>query len=45
MKLLFDTHTFIWWDSQPHKLSAKSLALLSNSYNIKFLNIVSIWEM
>jgi PIN domain nuclease of toxin-antitoxin system len=45
MKLLFDTHTFIWWDSQPHKLSAKSLALLSNSSNIKFLSIVSIWEM
>jgi PIN domain nuclease of toxin-antitoxin system len=45
IKLLFDTHTFIWWDSQPHKLSAKSLALLSNSSNIKFLSIVSIWEM
>ncbi|WP_016949181.1 type II toxin-antitoxin system VapC family toxin [Anabaena sp. PCC 7108] len=45
MKLLFDTHTFIWWDSQPHKLSAQSLALLSNSSNIKFLSIVSIWEM
>jgi len=21
MKLLLDTHTFIWWDSEPAKLS------------------------
>jgi PIN domain nuclease of toxin-antitoxin system len=27
MKLLLDTHTFIWWDSQPTKLSQKALSL------------------
>lgn len=26
MKLLLDTHTFLWWDSQPAKLSARALA-------------------
>ncbi len=45
MKLLFDTHTFIWWDSEPNKLSSKALELLSNSANIKLLSIVSIWEI
>ncbi len=45
MKLLFDTHTFIWWDSEPNKLSSKALELLSNSANMKFLSIVSIWEI
>ncbi len=28
MKGLLDTHTFIWWDSAPAKLSAKVLAFL-----------------
>jgi len=45
MKLLFDTHTFIWWDSEPSKLSHQALELLSNSSNIKLLSIVSIWEI
>jgi len=26
MKLLFDTHAFIWWDSDPSKLSPQALA-------------------
>ncbi|GAA6621950.1 hypothetical protein NUACC26_077720 [Scytonema sp. NUACC26] len=28
MKLLLDTHTFIWWDSEPSKISKKALELL-----------------
>ena len=27
MKLLLDTHAFIWWDSEPSKLSPRILAL------------------
>ncbi|MEG4024217.1 type II toxin-antitoxin system VapC family toxin [Microcoleus sp. S13C4] len=45
MKLLLDTHTFIWWDSSPQKLSAKALALCQNPENILLLSIGSIWEM
>ncbi|NJL91290.1 MAG: type II toxin-antitoxin system VapC family toxin [Coleofasciculaceae cyanobacterium SM2_1_6] len=45
MKLLFDTHTFIWWDSEPTRLSSRALELLSNSANMKFLSVVSIWEI
>ena len=28
MKLLLDTHAFIWWDSNQAQLSAAALALL-----------------
>ena len=45
MKLLLDTHTFIWWDSSPQKLSPKALALCQNRENILLLSIGSIWEM
>jgi len=45
MKLLLDTHTFIWWDSSPQKLSPKALALCQHRENILLLSIGSIWEM
>ncbi|HEY9852523.1 MAG TPA: type II toxin-antitoxin system VapC family toxin [Leptolyngbyaceae cyanobacterium] len=45
MRLLFDTHTFIWWDSQPNNLSQKALALLQDKPNILLLSVISIWEM
>ncbi|MDQ3013808.1 MAG: type II toxin-antitoxin system VapC family toxin, partial [Acidobacteriota bacterium] len=45
MKLLLDTHTFIWWDSQPHKLSATVSAHLQSPLNIILLSVASIWEM
>ncbi|MEG4055381.1 MULTISPECIES: type II toxin-antitoxin system VapC family toxin [unclassified Microcoleus] len=45
MKLLLDTHTFIWWDSSPQKLSPKALALCQNPENILLLSMGSIWEM
>lgn len=45
MKLLLDTHTFIWWDSNPSRLSQNALALLTNRNNLRLLSLVSIWEM
>jgi PIN domain nuclease of toxin-antitoxin system len=45
MRLLLDTHTFIWWDSDPGKLSAAALAALSDPANELFLSVASIWEM
>ncbi len=45
MKLLLDTHTFIWWDSEPHKLSSNALAHLQNPVNVIFLSVASVWEM
>ena len=45
MKLLLDTHTFIWWDSQPNHLSQTALTLLQDRSNILILSVISIWEM
>ena len=45
MKLLLDTHTFIWWDSSPQKLSPKALAFCQNPENTLLLSMVSIWEI
>lgn len=45
MKLLFDTHTFIWWDSHPNNLSKTALTLLQDRSNILLLSVISIWEM
>jgi len=45
MKLLLDTHTFIWWDSEPAKLSSEALALCQNQENDLVLSVVSVWEI
>ncbi|MBN2107976.1 MAG: type II toxin-antitoxin system VapC family toxin, partial [Deltaproteobacteria bacterium] len=45
MKLLLDTHVFIWWDSDPAKLSKKALALCADPGNTLFLSVASAWEM
>ena len=33
MKALLDTHTFIWWDSDPQRLSPQALDICQNSEN------------
>jgi len=38
MKALLDTHTFIWWDSDPAKLSVQVLARLQNPTTTVLLN-------
>ncbi len=45
MKLLLDTHTFIWWDSDPSKLSQRALELLTDKNNLRLLSVVSLWEI
>jgi PIN domain nuclease of toxin-antitoxin system len=45
MKLLLDTHTFIWWDSEPARLSPQALALCQDRQNVLLLSVVSVWEM
>jgi len=45
MKLLLDTHTFIWWDSNPNNLSTTAMELLTNPNNLKILSVASIWKM
>jgi PIN domain nuclease of toxin-antitoxin system len=45
MKLLLDTHTFIWWASEPERLSKKVLRACENEKNDLFLSAASVWEM
>lgn len=45
MKLLFDTHAFIWWDSDPSRLSPRVLALCQDRANVLLLSVASAWEM
>jgi PIN domain nuclease of toxin-antitoxin system len=45
MKLLLDTHTFFWWDSDPGQLSAPALAALRDPANSVWFSVVSVWEI
>ena len=45
MRLLLDTHAFIWWDSQSSRLSAKALAACADPANELLLSVASVWEM
>jgi PIN domain nuclease of toxin-antitoxin system len=45
MRLLLDTHTLIWWDSDPARLSDVALAALRDPANTVWLSVVSIWEI
>src|SRR4051794_13113821 len=40
-----DTHTFIWWDSDPSRLSARALAVLQDPATLVLLSVVSVWEI
>ncbi|HTM14404.1 MAG TPA: type II toxin-antitoxin system VapC family toxin [Bryobacteraceae bacterium] len=45
MKLLLDTHTFLWWNEASPRLSKKALVLLSDPANTLLLSVVSAWEL
>ncbi|MGI9176108.1 MAG: type II toxin-antitoxin system VapC family toxin [Rhodothermales bacterium] len=45
VKLLFDTHTFIWWDSSAANLSAAARSALLDPANALTLSVVSVWEI
>ena len=42
MKILLDTHAFIWWDSEPEKLSAQVLQICQEANNHLLLSVVSV---
>jgi PIN domain nuclease of toxin-antitoxin system len=45
MRVLLDTHAFIWWDSDPSQLSARALTTLRDPATTVLLSVVSVWEM
>ena len=45
MKLLLDTHTFLWHADGDPKMSAAATALLIDPANELFLSMASVWEL
>ena len=45
MRLLLDTHVWLWWNTEPEKLSAAARRQVSDPRNEVFLSAASVWEM
>ena len=45
MKLLLDTHTFLWFIEGNSKLSATARLSIDDLANDKFVSVVSLWEI
>ena len=45
MRLLLDTHTFLWLDGSPERLSPGALAACEDPTNQLYLSVVSAWEI
>jgi PIN domain nuclease of toxin-antitoxin system len=45
MKLLLDTHIFIWADDEPERIPAALMTYLADEANELWLSLVSAWEM
>jgi PIN domain nuclease of toxin-antitoxin system len=45
MRLLLDTHIFLWLDGNPEQLSPKALASCEDATNALYLREVSAWEI
>lgn len=45
MKLLLDTHAFLWWDSDPSKLSPPALSACQDPGNTLLFSVASAWEI
>jgi len=45
IRVLIDTHVFIWWTSDAKKLSSRVYDLLLDPNVVSVLSVVSIWEM
>lgn len=45
MRLLLDTHVFLWFILAPSQLSSDALAAIQTAENTIYLSLVSAWEM
>ncbi|MEP7311516.1 MAG: type II toxin-antitoxin system VapC family toxin [Pseudomonadota bacterium] len=45
MRVLLDTHVFLWWVGGTRKLPSKAAATIRNPDNICLLSLASIWEL
>ncbi len=45
MKILLDTHCWLWWITTPEKLGRESQQLIMDGHNDIFLSAASSWEI
>jgi PIN domain nuclease of toxin-antitoxin system len=45
MRVLVDTHTFLWALLQDHRLSAKAKQILTSTEHEIYFSLVSLWEI
>jgi len=45
MKLLLDTHIFLWFIMGSPNLTSQARALIEDDKNRKFISVVSLWEI
>jgi len=45
LRLLLDTHVFLWWLADRPKLSQEAGSAVAESENTVYLSVASIWEM
>ncbi len=45
MRLLLDTHIFLWWLADDPALSAKAREVIGNGNNMVYISAASVWEI
>jgi len=45
VKVLLDTHVWLWWNTEPERLSTAALDQIRDPGNEVFLSAASTWEM
>ena len=45
MKVLIDTHTFLWWNTEDPLLSIRAKEIIADGKNEIFLSAASVWEI
>jgi len=45
MRLLLDTHCWLWWFSQPERLDKNVIEQIVDETNEVWLSVASVWEM
>jgi PIN domain nuclease of toxin-antitoxin system len=45
VRLLLDTHAFLWWVTDDDRLSERATDLIADGSNEVFLSAASVWEM
>jgi PIN domain nuclease of toxin-antitoxin system len=45
VKLLLDTQCWLWWFSQPERLSEEAIAQIADEANEVWFSVASVWEI